>query len=590
MSKYLFMYTIGPVQSFIEQARKTQDLFAGSRILSRLSEAGMGEIMGEIKDKGGEIIFPAACEGKDISYPNRLVALIDTDDINAFGKGVDTAVKNYFAVMLPKEENIEKAKIETAKQQMMGHLNTFWVAQAYTDGDYAAQYSELEKNMRSIKGLRTFSQIGQDYSQGRKCKLCGQRIALFEGKKYEKNYVLSKNEALCGVCYTKRRYLDEENGRKTFPSISEIALAYWIQALENGKGESLKNYKECFEQFSEQYFYYENVTGDVIEPKKNLGEVRGKLAAIDTYMKQKYPGILKRKYYAVIAFDGDSMGKWMSGAYFSGEKPFKDSQKSISGFLGEYAAWVNRYLTMSNDKNASVGDEKVNSRLGSVVYAGGEDFLGIVPLDNLLEVLKELRSQFKCMISDRLSKEGFSGSEFTFSAGVCIAHYKTPLNIVLSETRRMEKKAKLFREDKDSVAISIMKRSGELSYTAFGWRKDGSEEYITDDIKAVSQKLKAGFSDKFLRNIVQTVRDISDAGVSMKDIRAEVLSDAYRFTERACLVEDSKKRMEEISQMQQCIKSLYDSFSEFKTSDNVHEYFSNALLLAEFIGREQNDN
>ncbi|NTW88345.1 MAG: hypothetical protein HGB26_04300 [Desulfobulbaceae bacterium] len=31
--QYLFLFTIGPVQSFIAQARKTRDLYAGSAIL-----------------------------------------------------------------------------------------------------------------------------------------------------------------------------------------------------------------------------------------------------------------------------------------------------------------------------------------------------------------------------------------------------------------------------------------------------------------------------------------------------------------------------------------------------------------------------
>lgn len=40
MKNYLFLFTISPVQSFISQARKVQDLAAGSKLLSDLiSEA-----------------------------------------------------------------------------------------------------------------------------------------------------------------------------------------------------------------------------------------------------------------------------------------------------------------------------------------------------------------------------------------------------------------------------------------------------------------------------------------------------------------------------------------------------------------------
>jgi len=35
-NQYLFLFTIGPVQSFIAQARKTRDLYAGSAILGEI--------------------------------------------------------------------------------------------------------------------------------------------------------------------------------------------------------------------------------------------------------------------------------------------------------------------------------------------------------------------------------------------------------------------------------------------------------------------------------------------------------------------------------------------------------------------------
>ena len=36
MSQYLVVYSIGPVQSFIARARKTEDLWSGSYLLSEL--------------------------------------------------------------------------------------------------------------------------------------------------------------------------------------------------------------------------------------------------------------------------------------------------------------------------------------------------------------------------------------------------------------------------------------------------------------------------------------------------------------------------------------------------------------------------
>ncbi|MHB1654589.1 MAG: type III-B CRISPR-associated protein Cas10/Cmr2, partial [Desulfitobacteriaceae bacterium] len=48
-------FTLGPVQGFVAQARRTRDLWAGSFLLSYLSGVAMAEILKE----GGEIVFPA---------------------------------------------------------------------------------------------------------------------------------------------------------------------------------------------------------------------------------------------------------------------------------------------------------------------------------------------------------------------------------------------------------------------------------------------------------------------------------------------------------------------------------------------------
>src|SRR5579885_1871964 len=71
--KYMLLFSLGPVQSFIAQARKTRDLMLGSFLLSMLMEAAM---KGLDKEK---LVFPADPTIKnDISdLPNKFVALFD---------------------------------------------------------------------------------------------------------------------------------------------------------------------------------------------------------------------------------------------------------------------------------------------------------------------------------------------------------------------------------------------------------------------------------------------------------------------------------------------------------------------------------
>ncbi len=54
-NQQVFHFTLGPVQSFVAQARRTRDLWAGSFLLSWLS----GHAMKAVLDQGGDIVFPA---------------------------------------------------------------------------------------------------------------------------------------------------------------------------------------------------------------------------------------------------------------------------------------------------------------------------------------------------------------------------------------------------------------------------------------------------------------------------------------------------------------------------------------------------
>ncbi len=85
MAEYLFLFSIGPVQSFIAQARKPQDFAAGSQILSELVDLAM---QGLPKDR---IIFPSP----DIeNKPNRFIAVIATDTPQEFGEVVEKKVSH----------------------------------------------------------------------------------------------------------------------------------------------------------------------------------------------------------------------------------------------------------------------------------------------------------------------------------------------------------------------------------------------------------------------------------------------------------------------------------------------------------------
>jgi CRISPR-associated protein Cmr2 len=90
MTKYMLLFSLGPVQSFIAQARKTRDLWLGSYLLSLLMEAGMSQIASD------KLVFPADKTIKGIipDLPNKYIATFDTlEDAKKAAKESEEAIK-----------------------------------------------------------------------------------------------------------------------------------------------------------------------------------------------------------------------------------------------------------------------------------------------------------------------------------------------------------------------------------------------------------------------------------------------------------------------------------------------------------------
>src|SRR5712692_3139887 len=93
--QYLFLVSIGPVQTFIASARRTRDLWFGSWLLSELSKAAAQEIVNA--SGRNSLIFPAPHDEKllhpdsRLNVANKIVALID-DSPQHLGEKVRQAI------------------------------------------------------------------------------------------------------------------------------------------------------------------------------------------------------------------------------------------------------------------------------------------------------------------------------------------------------------------------------------------------------------------------------------------------------------------------------------------------------------------
>ena len=220
-----------------------------------------------------------------------------------------------------------------------------------------------------------------------------------------------------------------------------------------------------------------------------------------------------RKYYAILYMDGDHMGRWLSGCH-RGLARFGDilhpevrraleNDPQWSGILGQkrlitpavHAAISGALANFSLKLVRWVIEER---HAGRVVYAGGDDVLALLPVDDVLSAARELRALFS---GEAQIKNGdlsvtfgdptctgyivFGGEPLltmgptaTASIGVAIAHHRHPLDLALQAARRAEKAAKE-TYGRNALAVEVLKRSGEaLSVGTQFYSQDKSTDAV----------------------------------------------------------------------------------------------------------------
>ncbi len=646
---FLFLFSIGPVQDFIRQARKTQDFYAGSFLLSYLTWIALKEISSNLKDKVA-VIYPDISEhpwleGSYTLYPtipNRFVALISEErkeEISALAERLKKAIKEEICKIKESLKNklikqeLEGELKESFEAQLSEFPQIFWVAVKWepSEVNYQDAYSSLERAMGARKNLRAFSQYCE---AGRKCSVCGEKNVLFfreeenpkkftqfnpcalnVSKRVSLKYI-AQGEGLCGVCLLKRglgEYLADISPvfkNLNFPSTAEVASADFKKEAFLKAKEELESYQKAFKEVTEKFpeagflpslevspslegywFYEENLTKDKFEKDLEVSVSEDKLERLHKALK----AITKKvgspnPYYAVIKLDGDNMGKWLAGEFFEDKKITPERHLKISQALKNYALEL-------------VPEIVEKQALGKLVYSGGDDVLAFVNLRDLLKVMYALRAAFSGHIkindkkievdwenaSGKAKKNGKEvltlGSEATASMGVVIAHYKTPLQLVLKKANEALETAKSF-PDKDAFCIVLMKRSGEERIAKFKWRYD--EMDTLSELIEVLNGFNNAFSPRFiykLRESFSLFAEEESFPLSNEAFKSEL----YRLLLRSYSVD--KKGAEKEKFVKDFAEKL---FNLYLNSGEDFQNFVNLLLILKEIkvtqGEESDDS
>ena len=192
------------------------------------------------------------------------------------------------------------------------------------------------------------------------------------------------------------------------------------------------------------------------------------------------------RYLAIVAMDIDKMGDWLKGK----RAPFLRSilHAETMGKLenSEYRYILEKRRPVGAISHASFSNAVKNFGLyvipqvvekelcGKIVYAGGDDSLMFLPVEDLLSAMSALHQRFMGdgrtgFRDDKTVPGGVPerGDKVTIKAGVAVIHHTHPLSHAIEETRRAEEETK--KIGRDAFVIHLLKRAGEPIVARARW-------------------------------------------------------------------------------------------------------------------------
>jgi len=460
MSRYLLLVSLGPVQGFIATARRTRDLYAGSRLLSETA----GAVAKYLIEQDAKLIFPAVETAKDLGslidsgIPNVIQAIVTANDAKQLTDIAEKAEDEARSFLKDKAEEIfsswDKSGVLTRKDaalaQVADMLEFYWAAAPLNEkGDYLSARERVGRALGARKNTRNFGPVTWG-GPVPKSSLSGDLESVtYEASDKEKlDAGLRKGEELSGVDLLKRL-------RKfPFPSTSHMAALPFLIGLESKRealwrelGSIAQKYVEkdfadhspvapgLFKKLDPRLLFPSRYT-EFVADQNALQEMQSEAAGIFKKYGEPYP------YYAILHADGDRMGK----AIDAQKSP--DDHRRLSRRLNEFAQSVKG---------------TVNNYSGSLVYAGGDDVLALLPLHTALDCAKRLADEFKSKLK---GFEAEGGQTPTLSVGLAVVHHLYDLGDALNLARKAEKEAKKTR---NALAVIFSPRSGAETVTSGGW-------------------------------------------------------------------------------------------------------------------------
>jgi CRISPR-associated protein Cmr2 len=225
--------------------------------------------------------------------------------------------------------------------------------------------------------------------------------------------------------------------------------------------------------------------------------------------------------------DGDNMGKWLKGEFnpkikytihtkvkdalirFSEGKDKENLQKILCSkhptSPSIHQAFSRKLSQFALEEVRKIVEDE---HYGKLIYAGGDDVLAFLPIEEVLKCAYDLQKKFKEVLSPKAS----------MSAGIVIVHHKYPLYLALEEVNNAEKKAKK-HYGKNAFCLRFLSHGGEPRECGGNWEL---VEFIDELIcKFKNEEISSNFAYEYLE-IVEELYDKNDKSKIREILKSEL--------------------------------------------------------------------
>ena len=469
--RHLLSISVGPVQDFIAQARRTRDLWYGSHLLSELSRAAAKAVA----DGDGKLIFPPfdkghyeleRCDGPirpDSDNPpaavaNRILAIVPSShDPNSLAVAARGAVEDrwkHFAEQIKnrmQKENVLADCVDDIWDEQIADVIEFYAAWVSFRADFGQARRDVESAVAGRKALRNFSPWRHFREGAPKSSLDGARVSVLNKARTGSGFArlrIGRGEQLDAVGLCKRA-----GGRpEQFVPLPNVAAAAWLAHASGTAAVQIDDLREACRELKVQKIHRKDLPvtrpfpfdASVLYPNRwpTLFEEMGCAQDAGKWGEHHVRPLLKAaeseppSYVACLVADGDHMGRALD------ELAGSDNPVVACRTFSEQ-------LLKFPDKAKQI----VAEHLGAPVYAGGDDVLAFLPVATALDCAQRLSEAFRQVMDGTAVNR-----KPTLSVGIGIAHVVEAMGLLLELGREAERKAK--ESGRNALAIIFDKRSG----------------------------------------------------------------------------------------------------------------------------------